>query len=298
MTRIIDRLAEISDPYDALFCDLWGCLHNGVQAFPAAIAALQQFRAQGGRGGRVILLTNAPRPAADVAAQLDGLKVPRDCWDAIATSGDCAREALFAGVIGQNVYHIGPDKDLGFFTPPEDMKNPLPIHRVPLEKAEGIACTGLFDDRTETPEEYRPTLLYAKQKGLKLLCANPDIVFDLGDKRYYCAGAIAQLYTEMGGQSLYFGKPLPPIYDRARHQLAALGAPVPDDAILCIGDGIGTDIQGAISEDLDSLFVTGGLAASETGTSDQPDASPEPDRLAAFLRLHMLSPNFAIGRLR
>jgi HAD superfamily hydrolase (TIGR01459 family) len=291
MTRIVNSLAEISDIYDALFVDLWGCVHNGVRAFPEAVAALQAYRAG---GGRVVLLTNAPRPRADVAVQLGQFGVPEDCYDTIVTSGDSARAAMYDGAVGRKVWFIGQDStDLGFFEPLSIATNPEPITRVPLEQAEGIVCTGPFDAQAD-PETLRPQFLMAKQMGLKLLCANPDIVVDRGEQREWCAGALAQLYTEMGGQSLYFGKPHPPIYDLARRRLAALGVGVSDDKILAIGDGIITDVKGAMGEDLDCLFITGGLAASETKTEKQPD----PDALNAFLHEAQYSPRYAIGFLR
>ena len=290
MTRIIDSLADIAADYDALFCDLWGCVHNGVTAFPDAVAALKGFRAG---GGRVVLLTNAPRPWREVAAQVDRLGVPRDAWDAIATSGDSARLAMYEGVVGTRVYFIGEERDLGFFGPMHLAEDAPEIARVPLTEAEGIVCTGPVDPHAD-PEVNRPDFLYAKTRGLKLLCANPDIVVDRGDSREWCAGALAALYTEMGGESLYFGKPHPPVYDLARRRLAEHGAPVPDSRILAVGDGIRTDIQGASGEDIDSLFITGGLAAMETKTTTQPD----PAALEAFLAAEMVTPTFSIGFLR
>lgn len=290
MTRIIDSLADIAADYDALLCDLWGCLHNGVVAFPEAVAALRGFRAG---GGRVILLTNAPRPWREVERQLDTMGVPRDAWDAIATSGDSARLAMFQGVVGTKVYFIGEERDLTFFDPMEIAGDAPPIERVPLSEAEGIVCTGPRDSH-EDPSVYRPEFLVAKQRRLKLLCANPDIVVDRGETREWCAGALAALYTEMGGESLYFGKPHPPVYDLARRRLSNAGPPVPESRLLAVGDGIQTDIKGALGEDIDSLFVTGGLAARETGTARQPD----PDALSSYIQKEMVTPTFAIGQLR
>ncbi|WP_298839226.1 TIGR01459 family HAD-type hydrolase [uncultured Roseobacter sp.] len=290
MTRIISALAEISAQYDALFVDLWGCVHNGVQALPGAVSALQKYRAS---GGKVVLVTNSPRPRAGVRKQLVHFGVPDDAWDTIATSGDSARSAMYRGVVGKKVWHIGPPTDLKFFEPINVVDNPLVIERVALEDAEGMVCTGPFDSLAE-PAVMRPQFLMAKQMGLKLLCANPDIVVDRGEVREWCAGALAALYTEMGGESLYFGKPYPPIYDLARRRLAELGARVPDDRILAIGDGILTDIAGAMGEDIDSLFISGGLAAEETKTSEQPD----PDALASYLSKEKSSPTFTIGHLR
>ena len=288
MTQIIANFAEISDRYDAAFVDLWGCMHNGLTAFPAAVAAMQGFRA---RGGRVVLVTNAPRPRGPVAVQIARLGIPDDAWDVIATSGDSARAAMFTGVVGDKVWFIGEDTDQSFFEPLKIVENPITITQVELADATGIVCSGPFDPHAD-PAIYRPQFLLAKTKGLKLLCANPDIVVDRGESREWCAGALAQLYTEMGGESLYFGKPHPPIYDLARRRLAALG--VSDARIICIGDGIKTDIQGAMGEDLDCLFITGGLAAQETKTADQPD----PAALDRYLAAEMLSPTYSIGFLR
>jgi HAD superfamily hydrolase (TIGR01459 family) len=243
----------------------------------------------------VVLLTNSPRPAGDVARQLDLLGAPRSCWDLVVSSGDAAQAAMAAGHFGRRVFHIGPERDLVFFRDGEGLA--IDVERVPLEEAEGIVCTGLFDDRTETPEDYRAIILYGKTKGLKLLCANPDVVVDVGEQRIYCAGAIALAYSEAGGRSYYFGKPHPPIYALARRRLASrLGHEVPGDEILCLGDGIATDVAGAMGEGLDALFVTGGLAAEETGTTA--DAGPDPARLAAYLAEARMAPRLAMAYLR
>ena len=290
MTAIILALSEVADRYDAVFCDLWGCLHNGKAAFPAAVAALQGFRAQ---GGKVVLLTNAPRPNGAVAAQLDAMGVARGAWDLVVTSGDAAQYAMLAGAVGRRVYFIGAGKDEAFFSDlPLDATGT--VERVALNHAEGVVCTGLRADLTETPEDYRLELLQAKQRDLPFLCANPDVIVDFGDKRLYCAGALAQGYEAMGGHALYFGKPHPPIYDLARRRLAALGGR-DDPRILCIGDGVTTDIRGGVAEDLDTLFVTGGIAAAEFGAeADHPDQG----LLDQWLAGQQLSVTYAIGKLR
>lgn len=287
MTRIIRNLAEIGGTYGVLFCDLWGCVHNGKMAYPAAIAALQAYR---GNGGKVALVTNAPRPRGAVAEQVARLGVPNDAWDDIVTSGDAAQDAMFSGRVGRRVWHVGPERDLGFFT---DTDHPGAAHvtRVPLEEAEGIVVTGPFNDMTDTPEDYRDRLAAARDRQLPLLCVNPDIVVDYGDQRLYCAGALAGLYEDMGGEALYFGKPHAPIYDLARRRLG-VGPEVP---ALGIGDGIGTDILGAVNQGIDSLFVTGGLAAEHMGEDVE---SPEAHRLEAWLSDQRISPTYAIGRLR
>ena len=292
MTEIIARLADLGSRYDAVFCDLWGCLHNGKAPFPAAVAALQGFRSQ---GGKVVLLTNAPRPNTSVINQLDAMAVPRDAWDLVVTSGDATQYAMLAGMGGQRLYFIGAPKDEAFFTLlPDDAPDAPPITRVPLSQAQGIICTGLTDDLTQTPDDYRAELLQCKINGLPMLCANPDVIVDFGDKRLYCAGALAEAYAAMGGTVHYFGKPHPPIYDLARRRLSALTGRN-ETTILTIGDGITTDVQGGMAEDLDTLFVTGGIAATAFG----PDpANPDAALLETWLAGHALSPTFSIGHLR
>ena len=227
------------------------------------------------------------------------MSVPRDVWDDVVTSGDAAQYAMLSGAVGHKVHFIGAPKDEVFFTDfADDLKavaaaNP-PIERVAMKDAEGLVVTGLADDLTETPEDYRATLLLAKNLNLPMLCANPDIVVHWGDKLLYCAGALAKEYEAMGGTALYFGKPHPPIYDLARRRLLALGGA--DDArILCIGDGIHTDVQGAIGESLDALFVTGGIAHESFGADSN---NPDKDLLEDWLEEGMLSPSYSIGHLR
>lgn len=288
---MISALSDLAGQYDALFCDLWGCVHNGVAPFPAAVAALRAFRAG---GGRVILVTNAPRPKSSVRAQLDRMGLPRDTWDDIATSGDAAQAAMLRGAVGRRVHHIGAEKDETFFTDFEpdiaDLVAGAGITRVPLAEAEGIVCTGLADDLTETPEDYRARLLLGKTMGLKFLCANPDIIVDMGDKRLWCAGALAADYEDMGGEALYFGKPHPPVYDLARRRLG-----LEEPRILCVGDGIHTDVQGGIGEGLDTLFITGGIAAGEFGPDPE---HPDPAKLEHWLEAQQLAPTHAIAFLR
>jgi HAD superfamily hydrolase (TIGR01459 family) len=291
MTQIITALSDISDRYDLLYCDLWGCLHNGQKVFPAAAAALRQFR-EG--GGTVLLLTNSPRTRRAVVTQLLGMGGTADMYDDIATSGDAAQTALAAGLFGHKVHHIGPERDHIFFE--NEDGTPLNIERVPLEDADSVVLTGLFDDRTETPDDYELTLRRAMARDLKMLCANPDIMVDVGDRRIYCAGAIAQAYEKIGGTAYYFGKPHAPIYTLARQRgEAARGQKVEDAGILCIGDGILTDISGGMSEGLDTLFISGGLAAEETGTRD---GQPDPEKLREFLDQAKMSATAAMGMLR
>ena len=292
MTTIINRLEDISAAYDVLYCDLWGCLHNGKALYPEAVAALQGFRA---RGGAVVLLTNAPRTHHAVKKRLDAMGLPLDAYDAIVASGDATQVAMLQGAAGRKLWHLGPGKDEDLFSMiPDWLRDQPAIERVDFDAAEGIICTGPFDEFTETPEDYRGRFLSAKARGMVMLSANPDLVVDFGDRRIYCAGALAQLYAEMGGEVVSFGKPHPPIYDLARSVLAAKGIVHDNDAVLAIGDGVLTDIAGARAEGIDAVFVTGGLEAHRFG--DTP-ARPDPALLEAWLAAEDLAPRFAMGRL-
>jgi HAD superfamily hydrolase (TIGR01459 family) len=288
--RIVDSLADIAAPYDVLYCDLWGCLHDGLALFPPAVAALIAFRK---RGGAVVLMTNAPRTRHAVARRLERMGLPAEAWDVIVASGDATQEAMLAGAAGRKVWHLGPDKDEDLFTEiPDWLQDQPPIQRVPLDQAQGIVCTGPFDEFTDKPDDYRARFLLAKTRGLTMLSANPDLAVDVGDQRIPCAGALAQLYEQMGGQVMAFGKPHPPIYDLARRRLAERGIVYDNDQVLAIGDGILTDVPGARSEGIDALFVTGGLEAPRFGPG-QPDAA----RLSAWLAEIGEAPRYAIGKL-
>lgn len=276
---IIGALAEIADRYDALLCDLWGCVHDGLRPFPAAVAALEGFRRG---GGKVVLLTNAPRPAPEVIAQLDSMGVPRGAWDAVVTSGDAARAEVASGRFGRRVEHVGAPRDLTFF-------EGLGVEIVPAGRGESVVLTGLVDDETETPADYAEAIAGWRARGVPVLCANPDIVVDRGHARVYCAGALAAALAEAGGEPVYTGKPHAPIYRLAATHLRG-GA-----RVLAVGDGIATDVLGGAREGIDTLFVTGGLAAS--AVSDDPD-HPDADRLRAWLGQAPALPTYAIGRLR
>ena len=287
---MIKSLDEVSDRYDVLFVDLWGCVHNGVKAYTSANESLKKYRA---KGGKVVLITNSPRPRSGVEKQLIKFGVDPEAWDLIATSGDSARMAMFQGIVGNKIYFIGTPYEENFFEPLNVVKNPVNIERVPIGEAEGIVCTGPFNS-LENLDVYFSDFEFAKKRGLKLLCANPDIIVDRGNIREWCAGALAKMYTDLGGESLYFGKPFQPIYDLARQRLSFSGVQINDDRILAIGDGITTDILGAEKEGIDSLFITGGLAALETGTKEQPDQG----LLEHFLKEQKLNPAYSIGYLR
>jgi HAD superfamily hydrolase (TIGR01459 family) len=261
---IIDRFEPLAHGYDVLLCDVWGVVHNGVAAFIAACEALTRFRAG---GGTVILITNAPRPGAAVQKILDRFGVPHDAYDAITTSGDVTR-GIVESRLSERVFHLGPRRDLPIFAG-------LDVTFAPPETADYVACSGLFDDATETPENYRELLAAMRARSLFMVCANPDIVVERGDTLLYCAGALADAYVELGGEALYCGKPHAPIYEVALGKAAACrgGEVPPRSRVLAIGDSIRTDLRGAASFGVDCLFVASGIHAEEFGGRGAPDLS-------------------------
>jgi HAD superfamily hydrolase (TIGR01459 family) len=253
--RQIAGLSEISDHYDAILCDIWGVLHNGVASFTQASDALMSFRR---RGGAVILISNAPRPSPPIARQLLKLGVSPDAFDAVVTSGDVTI-GLMEQQAGDRVLHIGPERDLGLFEAAAETTG-FRAGLVSLEHAQYVLCTGLRNDETETLEDYEPELRAMAVRELAMICANPDIVIHRGDTLIYCAGALARRYEELGGSVVYAGKPYAPIYDRALALAEHIqGAPIERPQVLAIGDGMRTDVIGAANAGLDVLFVTGGI---------------------------------------
>jgi HAD superfamily hydrolase (TIGR01459 family) len=264
----LDRCGPLLAGYELILSDVWGVIHNGVESFPAACAALRQARAA---GATVVLITNSPRPAEAVQPQLDALRVPRDCHDALVTSGDVTR-AVIRERAGQAVFHLGPRRDLPIY-------DGLDVRVVDEAAADFVVCSGLFDDTRETPEDYRAMLERMQARGLFMLCANPDVVVERGAELVYCAGALADLYQSMGGDVLFAGKPYAPIYERCLARAASLrGAKTAPGRILAIGDSLRTDLAGAAALGLDFLFLTAGIHAGEIGG----DPDPDPEKLKLF----------------
>jgi HAD superfamily hydrolase (TIGR01459 family) len=268
--NVLPELSAVVDRYDAVFCDVWGVIHNGRQHFPAAARALQSWRAA---GKTVILLTNVPKPRGPIPAQLDRLAFPRDAYDAIVTSGDAIRAELRLRAPGP-MHKIGPPHD-------KSLWEGLGLEFAPLEDARFIGISGLNDDR-ETPEAYADLLRQARERDLELLCANPDIVVRVGNDLIWCAGAIARDYAALGGRVVLAGKPHKPIYDLAFRELESLtGKPVDKTRILCIGDGVTTDILGANAAGLDSLFIASGMHGEALWTNGALDPAKVEAALAA-----------------
>jgi HAD superfamily hydrolase (TIGR01459 family) len=259
---LIRNFSTIASDYDVLLSDVWGVVHNGIVSFPAACDALMRARA---RGATVILITNAPRPSEAVMRQIDQLHVPREAYDAIVSSGDVTRSVIQSRP-GESLFHMGPARDHSIFSG-------LNIEFAPLESADYVVCSGLVEDETETPEDYRAQLELMLERKMFMLCGNPDVVVERGNKLVYCAGALADMYRTMGGEVLYAGKPYKPIYDMSLAKAAeAAGKTVPLTRVLAIGDSVRTDLTGAHAAGIDFLFVTSGIHAEELGGRDAPDA--------------------------
>jgi HAD superfamily hydrolase (TIGR01459 family) len=273
---ILSGLSDIAARYDVLLCDVWGVLHDGRRAFQKPAEALARFRAA---GGTVVLITNAPRPNGPIRAQLDRLGVPREAYDDIVTSGD-STVALIAARGEGPFYHIGPPRDRALMEEVRAKTGRSPS-LVELDGAAHVICSGLFDDAAETPDHYDATYAAMRDRGLEMICANPDVVVHVGDKLIFCAGALAERYEALGGTVHYAGKPHAPIYDLAIATAAKIrGSTIEARRVLAIGDGLRTDIAGANRQGIDSLFVSGGIHREETSATD---GGLDHEALAAFL---------------
>jgi HAD superfamily hydrolase (TIGR01459 family) len=259
--RFVEKLRDLVAGVDVVLSDIWGVGHNGLVAFPEACEALQNFRKQ---GGTVILITNAPRPADSVQRQLHKFGIADETYDAIVTSGDLTRQFV-ADHPGRKLFWIGQERH-------NSVHRGLDPVLAPLQDADYIVCTGLFDDETESAEDYRTMMLEARERQLPLICANPDIVVERGDRLIYCAGAVAELYLELGGEVIFYGKPHRPIYERAIELAAERQShPIALNRVLAIGDSVRTDLAGAHGFGIDCLFVTRGIHAEEFEGIDQLD---------------------------
>jgi len=258
---LIPHFSALVPDYDVLLCDVWGVVHNGLVSFTPACDALMRARAT---GVTVVYITNSPRPSAVVMRQLERLHVPRETYDAIVSSGDVTRSVI-AERHGQSLYHLGPERDRSIF---EGLK----VKFADPNNADYVVCSGLENDEVETPDEYRARLERMLARKLFMVCGNPDVVVERGNRLVYCAGALADLYATMGGEVLYAGKPYRPIYDMALAKAeAAAGKSVPLSRSLAIGDSLRTDLKGARTFGVDFLFVTSGIHAEELGGREKPD---------------------------
>ncbi len=281
---MVKNFADIISPYDFIICDIWGVLHNGISAFPEAHLALSIARTQ---DKTVILLSNAPRPSHDVISQLTRLGVPRKAYDDIVTSGDITQNLLRKRENSQ-VFLLGPERDSTIF-------DSLNMQPVALDKADLVLCTGLFNDETETPEDYEPLLKTMLNRGLSMLCANPDLVVERGEQLIYCAGALADRYAQMGGMVTLIGKPFSIAYEQTFAAYAQLTGQRADKLrTIAIGDAVRTDIKGANQFGIASLFIAGGIHAHELMSEQSILDASKTDR---FLHKQKYQPNFVTSSL-
>jgi len=276
MFETVSGLGPIADEYDALFCDIWGVIHNGRIPFHEACDALERFRQE---RGPVILISNSPRPAVAIPEQFREIGVPGELWDAIVTSGDATINELARRAPGP-AFKLGPERD-------DALYEGLELHFSDIDDAAFISCTGLFEDDHETPDDYTQLLSEARENGIPMVCANPDIKVRRGDKEIYCGGALAQKYEDMGGEVIYAGKPHKPIYRLCRTWLNnIMSYEVPNDRVLCIGDNVHTDLAGAQNEDYDCYFIQDGLHGAMT------------DAFTNLLKQHNIAARYLGDRLR
>ena len=281
--RIIASFDNLSPRYAAILCDVWGVVHNGETHFPAAAAALAKARAE---GLAVVMITNSPRLSGDVIDQMRFIGVPDGSFDKVVSSGDVTRDLIAEGP--KKVFHLGPDRDANIY-------DGLGVELVEEFEAQAIVCTGLFDDETETPEDYKDLLFRFRSRNLPFICANPDIVVERGERLIWCAGALARDYSQLGGRTLIAGKPHAPIYKAALKAASEIvGRELDRSEVLAIGDGMMTDIKGAADNGFDVLYVSGGIHARDYGDP----LAPDPELLAAFLSKYGYRPVAVMPRLR
>lgn len=281
MAHRIQTLGEITDGFDVILSDVWGVLHNGVSAFPDAAIALRSAREA---GKTVVLITNSPRPAPGVIAQLRVLGVPDEAYDRIVTSGDVTRGLIAEGP--RKVFLLGPQRDM-------PLLEGLDVEVVGEADADSVVCTGFFDDETETPEDYTEMLKGFIARNVPMICANPDLVVERGERIIPCAGAMAAYYEQLGGEVRIAGKPHAPIYEACLAAAKEVRGAFAKDRVLAIGDGMPTDVKGAIASGLNLLYISGGIHVAEYTLNGQTDEA----LLNAYLKGQGASPGWWMHRL-
>lgn len=281
MAHRIQTLGEITDGFDVILSDVWGVLHNGVSAFPDAAIALRSAREA---GKTVVLITNSPRPAPGVIAQLRVLGVPDEAYDRIVTSGDVTRGLIAEGP--RKIFLLGPQRDM-------PLLEGLDVEVVGEADADSVVCTGFFDDETETPEDYTEMLKGFIARNVPMICANPDLVVERGERIIPCAGAMAAYYEQLGGEVRIAGKPHAPIYEACLAAAKEVRGAFAKDRVLAIGDGMPTDVKGAIASGLNLLYISGGIHVAEYTLNGQTDEA----LLNAYLKGQGASPGWWMPRL-
>ena len=245
MSKNLDEsgLKSIFSEYDLFFIDIWGVVHNGIKLHENAVKVLNELS---NNEKKFILLTNAPRPNLTVINTLKKMGL-NDFSDTVFTSGEASKRYLLENFNNKKFFHLGPPRDFDLFKTFEDNKV------LNIDDSDYLLCSGLFEEHEDDLGYYKNLL--SKHITKKMICTNPDLIVDRGDKREYCAGSIAKSFEEIDGKVIYFGKPYPPVYE--------IAANVNNKKILCIGDNLNTDIKGANIQNFDSLLITGGIHREE-----------------------------------
>lgn len=281
MADRINNLSAITAGYELVLTDVWGVLHNGIDAFPDACTALTEARRA---GLAVVLITNSPRPAPGVIDQLRAIGVPDEAYDRIVTSGDVTRKLIAEGP--KRVFLLGPERDMPLF-------EGLDVDVTSEHEADAIVCTGFFDDEKDVPEDYRDMLTRFVEKGAPLICANPDLVVERGHRIIPCAGAVAAYFDQLGGSTRIAGKPHRPIYEAALSAAREVKGEIDLAKIIAVGDGMPTDVKGALSYGLDLLYISGGIHAAEYTVNGETDEAI----LNAYLKREAATPKWWMPRL-
>ena len=245
MSKNLDELGlkSIVSEYELFFIDIWGVVHNGIKLYENAIKALEELS---NKEKKFILLTNAPRPNLTVINTLKKMGL-NNFSETVFTSGEASKRYLLENFNNKKFFHLGPPRDFDLFKTFENNKV------LNIDDSDYLLCSGLFEEHEDDLGYYK-TLL-SKHTTKKMICTNPDLIVDRGDKREYCAGSIAKSFEEINGEVIYFGKPYPPVYE--------IAADINNKKILCIGDNLNTDIKGANIQNFDSLLITGGIHRQE-----------------------------------
>lgn len=285
--ELLAGLVDVATNYDAIFCDIWGVIHNGRQHFPPAYEALRKFKAE---RGPVILISNSPRPRDSLIGQLASLGIMDDAFSDVISSGDATREYLKKFAPQGTAWKVGPERDSVIYEGID-----IDLTGTP-ETAAFISCTGPFDDENDTLDQYSHAFTIAAQRRIVMICANPDKVVQRGDKIIMCAGSLADLYASLGGPVIMAGKPYPPIYDMCYAALERITGKTPDKTrILAIGDGLPTDVLGANGQGLDLLFIAAGIHAAEATNAE---GVLDPLLLKAVLDTQMANSKYVADALR
>ena len=238
----LTHLSEIFDNYDTFIIDLWGVMHNGIKLNPKAMEAIDHLKKN---SKKIVFLSNAPRPSSKVISFLMKMGMDKKYLSIVITSGEAAMHAINKKKFGKTFFHLGPPRDTSIFEKVKD-------NRTKIEHCDFILCTGLFDDHEDDLFYHKNFLKNHTSK--KLICTNPDLTVHRGDIEELCAGSIAKLFEDLGGEAIYFGKPYKEVYNMCFSK---------NEKVLAIGDNLRTDIKGANNLNLHSIFITEGVHREE-----------------------------------